>query len=128
MQYIGKIDKQKFKLITKDITTEIVILTDKQIEHIRFRHPNDYERYFKYIKEIVEMPDYILNDIKPNTGILLKKISNDKIFQLILRLHTSEDKREYKNSIITFLRINDKKYNQYIRNKKIVWSNMDNSE
>jgi len=128
LQYIGKIDKQKFKLITKDITTEIVILTDKQIEHIRFRHPNDYERYFKYIKEIVEMPDYILNDIKPNTGILLKKISNDKIFQLILRLHTSEDKREYKNSIITFLRINDKKYNQYIRNKKIVWSNMDNSE
>ncbi|MBQ3145364.1 MAG: hypothetical protein IJB90_02135 [Clostridia bacterium] len=128
MQHIGKIDKRKFKLITKDITTEIVILTDKQIEHIRFRHPNDYERYFKYIKEIVEMPDYILNDVKPNTGILLKRISNDKIFQLVLRLHTSEDKRKYKNSIITFLRINEKKYNQYMRNKKIVWSNMDNNK
>jgi hypothetical protein len=30
MKYIGKLDKKKLKKITNDITTEIVVLTDKQ--------------------------------------------------------------------------------------------------
>lgn len=122
MQYIGKIDKEKFKLISTKLTTNEVILTDKQIEHIKNRHPNDYELYFNYLKEIVENPDYIIRDEKPNTGFLLKKfVKEDKRFQLILRLHTSEDNPNYKNSVITFLKINEKKYKQYLRNKEIVW-------
>ena len=126
MQYIGRIQKEKFKLITKDITTEEVILTAKQVEHIKERHPNDYEQYFKYLKEIVENPDYIIKDTKPNTGFLLKEFINvDKRFQLILRLHTSQDNKEYKNSIITFLKVGNKKYNQYLRNKEIVWKKLD---
>lgn len=92
MQYIGKIDKEKYKLITEDITTEDVILTDKQVEHIKERHPKDYEQYFKYISEIVENPDYIIRDTKPNTGFLLKEfLDKNKRFQLILRLHTRGD-------------------------------------
>lgn len=129
MQYIGKINKEKFKLITQDITTTDVIITEKQIEHIRQRHPNDYEQYFKFIKEIVENPDYIIKDSKPNTGFLLKEfIAKNKRFQLILRLHTSEDNIEYKNSIITFLKVSKKKYTQYLRNKEIVWRKLDKYE
>jgi len=129
VKYIGKIDKEKFKSISKDITTDEVILTDKQIEHIKVRHPDDYEKYCEYIKEIVEDPDYIIKDSKPDTAILLKEIIEyNKIFQLILRLHTSRDKKEYKNSIITFLKINQKKYKQYIRNKEILWKKVDKNE
>ncbi len=129
VQYIGKIDKKKFKDITKDITTDEVILTAKQVEHIKERHPNDYEQYFKYFKEIVENPDYIIRDTKPNTGFLLKEfVEEDKRFQLILRLHTTEDNKEYKNSIITFLKVGKKKYNQYLRNKEIVWRKLDKNE
>ena len=129
VQYIGKIDKEKYRLITKDITTDEVILTGKQVEHIKERHPNDYEQYFKYIKEIVENPDYIIRDTKPNTGFLLKEFTeDDKRFQLILRLHTSEDNKEYKNSIITFLKVGEKKYMQYLRNKEIVWKKLDKNE
>lgn len=129
MQYIGKIDRNKFIEISKDISGEDVILTAKQVEHIKQRHPNDYERYFKYIKKIVEDPDYIIRDSKPNTGFLLKTfLDEDKRFQLILRLHTREDVNGYKNSIITFLKINRKKYNQYLRNKEIVWQKLDKRE
>lgn len=129
VQYIGKIDKEKYRLITEDITTDEVILTDKQVEHIKTRHPNDYEQYFKYIKEIVENPDYIIRDTKPNTGFLLKEFNKDnKSFQLILRLHTSNDNKEYKNSIITFLKVGEKKYKQYLRNKEIVWKKLDKNE
>lgn len=53
---IGKIDVEKYKCVTKDITTDEVIITSKQIEHIKERHPNDYERFSKYFKEIVEKP------------------------------------------------------------------------
>ena len=129
LQYIGKIDKDKFKLISNDITTSEVILTDKQVEHIKNRHPNDYEQYFKYFKDIVENPDYIIRDEKPNTGFLLKEfIEENTRFQLILRLHTSEDNPKYKNSIITFLKVSEKKYKQYLRNKEIVWKKVDKSE
>lgn len=129
MQYIGKIDIKKFEKISNDITVEEVILTDKQVEHIKERHPNDYERYFKYIKSIVENPDYIIRDTKPNTGFLLKEfLEDDKRFQLILRLQTSGDISGYKNSIITFLKISEKKYNQYLRNKEIVWRRLDKKE
>ncbi len=129
MHYIGKINKDKFKLIAKDITTKDVILTDKQVEHIKQRHPNDYERYFKYMKEIVENPDYIIRDSKPNTAFLLKKfIKENKNFQLILRLHTNNDNKNYKNSIITFFKVGNKKYKQYVKNKEIIWKRLDNNE
>lgn len=129
MQYIGKIDTKKFEKISDDIIVEEVILTDKQVEHIKERHPNDYERYFKYIKRIVENPDYIIRDTKPNTGFWLKEfLEDDKRFQLILRLQTSNDISGYKNSIITFLKISEKKYNQYLRNKEIVWRRLDKKE
>lgn len=129
LQYIGKIDKTRFKGITEDITTNEVILTDRQVEHIKERHPNDYEQYFKYIKDIVEDPDYVIRDTKPNTGFLLKEfVEDNKRFQLILRLHTSDDNKEYKNSIITFLKVNEKKYKQYLRNKEIIWKKLDKDE
>lgn len=129
VQYVGRIDREKFKEITRDITTDEVILTNKQVEHIKERHPNDYEQYFKYFKEIVENPDYIIRDAKPNTGFLLKEfIEENKRFQLILRLHTIDDNKEYRNSIITFLKVGEKKYNQYLRNKEIVWKKLDKDE
>jgi len=128
-EYIGKLDKEKFIKITRDITIDEVVITKKQIEHIKERHPGNYELYFNYIKEIIENPDYIIRDNMTKTGFLLKEFMDvDKRFQLIIRLHTSEDNYKYKNSVITFLKVNKKKYNQYIRNKEIVWKRIDKDE
>ena len=113
--------------MTKDIQTDEVIVTERQLEHIRERHPNDYERYFGYVKEIIENPDYILEANKPNTAFVLKHIvDNWKNYQLILRLKTSTDPSDYKNSVITFLKIDDKKWGKYLRNKKILYRRIDN--
>ncbi|MGN1419308.1 MAG: PBECR2 nuclease fold domain-containing protein [Acutalibacteraceae bacterium] len=122
MHYIGKINREIYKCVTGDITTDEVIITDKQIEHIKERHPNDIERYYDYIKEIVENPDYILEANKPNTAFILKHIiDNGKNYQLILRLKTSDDPILYKNSVITFLRVDDRKWAKYLRNKRILY-------
>jgi len=119
---VGKIDRNFYKCITEDILTDEVILTEERVAHIKERHPKDYERYQKYIAEILEQPDYIIQANKPNTGIVLKQIAeNEEKFQLVLRLKMQEDKPDFKNSVITFLKINERTWNKYLRNKKILY-------
>ena len=109
--------------VTSDILTDEVIITDKQIEHIKERHPNDFERYEKYFKEIVERPDYIIESPKPKTALVLKEIisEDNEVFKTVVRLVASGDNPEYKNSIITFMKIDDKEWNRLLRNKKILY-------
>ena len=122
MHIIGKINKNIYKCVTEDSTTEEVIITDNQINHIKNRHPNDYENFSSYFSDILSDPDFILEANKPNTAFILKQITeNDLTVQLILRLQTSQDPKGYKNSIITFLKIDIKTWNKYLRNKKILY-------
>lgn len=119
---IGKIDIEIYQCVTKDIKTDEVIITDERVRHIKERHPNDYEQYFEYAKEILAEPDYILEANKPNTALILKEfINGNEQFKTILRLVTSADNEGYKNSIITFMKINEKEWKRLIRNKKILY-------
>lgn len=119
---VGRIDVEKYKVVTDKIQTDEVIITDERIEHIRERHPNDFERYSQYLKQIVEKPDYILEANKPNTAFLLKEFAEaNERFQLILRLAIEGDTPGYKNSIITFLKVEEKRYKRYLRTKKILY-------
>ena len=123
MYSVGKIDIEIYKCVTEDIQTDEVIITERQIEHIKERHPSDYERYFSYAQEIIREPDYILEANKPNTAFVLKHIvDNGKNYQLILRLKTSHDTADNCNSIITFLKVEEKRYNRYLRTKKILYN------
>ena len=120
---VGKIDKEIYKCITEDIVTDEVIITDESIGHIKERHPNDYEKYCEYLKLIVEEPDYIVETKKPNTALILKEIkeSNERQFKTVLRLTTSTDNPGFKNSIITFMKIDEKEWNRLLRNKLILY-------
>lgn len=122
MYLVGKIDIEIYNCITKDITTDEVIITDKQIDHIKNRHPNDYELFNKYFEKIVEQPDYIIEANKPFTALILKEIQIDnKKFKTVVRLATSNDTPSYKNSIITFMKIDDRGWNRILKNKKILY-------
>ena len=119
---VGKINREIFKAVTSDIQTDEVIITSVQVEHIKISHPNDYERYFRYAKAIIEAPDYILEANKPNSAVLLKSIEeNGKRYKLILRLKTSSDPKDYKNSVITFQKVEEKRYERYLRTKKVLY-------
>ena len=120
---VGTIDRNIYKCITEDIATNEVIITDERIQHIKDRHPNDYEKYYEYLKAIVEVPDYIVETNKPDTALILKEIvtSDEKQFKTVLRLKTSKDRPEFKNSIITFMKINEKEWSRLIRNKRILY-------
>jgi len=123
LEHIGFIDKNKLAQYRNKIITEEVILTDERIKHIKEHHPGDYEEYSKYLKEIIETPDYILEDEKnTDTVIYLKTIKeNNKNLQIVLKLVTKVMNTNHKNSVLTFWKIKEKTLHQLLRNKKIIY-------
>lgn len=119
---IGKLNKDIYKCIMDDIADEEVIITDERIRHIQERHPNDYERYYTYIPEIINNPDYILEANKPNTVEVLKEIEEQgEKFKLILRLKIENDPKDYKNSIMSFWHIGETTWRKNLKKKKILY-------
>ena len=124
VNFVCKLDKELYKVITEDIRTDEVIITDERIQHIQERHPDDYERFSAYLAEIVQNPDYIIRDPRPQTGMLLKEITvgeTGEHFRVALRLAASQDPAHYKNSIITFLKIRQKEWERLIHNKESLY-------
>ena len=118
----GRIDAAKFKLAGFEVLTEDVVLTEPQIQHIREDHPGDYDKYQQFIPAVLAEPDYIVEANKADSAVLLKHIEQDEIrFQLVLRLKMERDPKEFRNSIITFWRIEEKRYLRYLRTKKVLY-------
>lgn len=122
MHIVGKIDKDIYRCITKDIITDEVVITDERIAHIKERHPNDYERFFSYIPKIIANPDYIIEANKPNTAVVLKEIKEqDEKFKLVMRIIVKNDPAGYKNSVISFWHVGDTTWKKTIKNKNILY-------
>lgn len=122
VKYIGKIDIEIYKCVTEDIQTDEVIITETQIAHIQERHPGVYEKYGIYFGEMVSSPDYILEANKPNTALVLKQVPVENGYtKMVLRLRTSVDDPSYKNSVITFVEIDENTWNRLLRNKKVLY-------
>lgn len=121
LNYIGKLDRNIYQCITDDITTDEVIVTDERILHIKSHHPGHFEIIEPYLQTAINSPDYILEDSN-NSGLVLKRITeNDLRIQIVLRLHTSADTAGFKNSLISAWKISESRWNNYIKNKKILY-------
>ena len=119
---VGKIDRDIYKCITEEIVTDEVIITDERIQHIKERHPNDYERFYSYIPEIINDPDFIIESNKPNTAVILKEIEErGEKFKLVLRIKVQGDPEEYKNSIMTFWHIGETTWRKTLKNKTVLY-------
>lgn len=120
---VGKIDRDIYKCITADIVTDEVIITDNQIQHILDRHPDAYETAMKEMRTAIESPDYIIADDKhDNTGLVIKKfkMKGDNL-QLVLRICTHKDEPGYKNSVISCWEISEKRLENYLKNKRVLY-------
>ncbi|MCI1750921.1 MAG: minor capsid protein [Megasphaera cerevisiae] len=121
--HVCVISKELYSVVTPDIRTDEVIITEKQMQHIVERHPDAYDRVIDYLEDAVLDPDYIIKDKHPNTGLVIKKMKiGEEYIQLVLRLCTVEDDPEYKNSIISCWQISDKRLQNYLRNKDILYT------
>lgn len=120
MQKIADIDIKKYSVISPNIRSSTVVLTENQIEHIIKRRGQDfYDKYNAYFQEIAEDPDYIFSDPNhPNTAIACKTLQIDGAnVHLVIRLAVEGDDAALENSIITALQENPKRYTQRLRNK-----------
>jgi len=123
LYFVGKINRNIYKCITEDIRTDEVIITDNQVQHIKNRHPEALQKAMEDVKDAIEDPDYIIADDKhKNTGLVIKGIGFDEEYsQLVLRVCTSEDEPGYKNSIISYWEISERRLRSYLRNKRILY-------
>lgn len=120
VQTVGRIDIEKYRCITNHIITDEVIITPERIQHIRERRGADFlEKYERYFPSILTDPDYIFPDDRANTAIVCKVIGEgEDAINLVLRLVVEGDDPTYKNSILTAIRENKKRFAQRLRNNK----------
>ena len=127
MQYITKLDRNKLDKYGKMLITEEVILTDERLyEHILLFHEDEYKQLRPYIKNIIENPDYIVEDNRHmDTMIYLKQVKEiEKNGRVVIKLALGQDKEHNKNSIITMMKLNKRTWKQTIKNRgKIIWKN-----
>ena len=123
MQIVGYIDTETYRCVTDNIVTNEVIITEERVQHIRDRHPGDYERYLKHMEKIIAEPDFIIAANKENTAVVLKEILEDgERFKLILRLKVEHDPATYKNSVLSFWRVGETTWKKTLKNKKILYT------
>ena len=122
VQYIGKLDKNKLGKYADKVITDEVIMTNERIEHTNKRHPGDYDKYIKYVPDIIKNPDYILEDIdNVDTILVLKSIKEKgKNIQVVVKLQTNKEEAK-SNSILTFWHIRDRNYRGTIKNNEIIY-------
>ena len=130
MQIVGFLDKKKLGNYRYKIINSQVIITSERIQHIKKRHPGDYEEYIEYVYDIIKNPDYILEDKDNKDTILILKsiLDNGKNIQIVIKLQTNKQNNEKYNSILTFWHMRDRTYRQTIKNNKIIFQKLDNNE
>ena len=123
MYIVGKLDKNIYKCIGEDFVTDEVIMTDEQLQHIKERHPDVYDNTLEYVEMILQNPDYVIEDTKHrHSAMVIKRIETEKKHSLLLlRVCTAQDPAGYKNSIITSWEISERRLQNYIRNKKVLY-------
>ena len=119
---VVKINRNIYRCITEDIVTDDVIITENQMQHILDRHPEAYKEVIDYLSDIIREPDLIIKDKHKNTGLVVKKIkTGNEYAQMVLRICTSNDDPNYKNSVISCWEISEKRLQNYLRNKTILY-------
>ena len=71
-----------------ELNETIVYIGPQNIEHIRNKHPEDYEIYFKSISEIISSPDYYGRNLKHGSIELIKEfeISEKKYVKVAVKV------------------------------------------
>ena len=66
---IGTVNKRVIELLELEYDKELpIILGETNIKHMKREHPDDFEKYFDSIEEIVNSPTYVAKN--PNQGSL----------------------------------------------------------
>ena len=120
---LGIIATQPIEKFFGKLHTNEIIITNERINHIKLRHPQDYELFERYGVETVENPDIIIKDEKnQNTVFMIKRLDNINL-NVVAKLSLSEENTHLKNSVITFYRIREKNLLKLEKKNKLLYKN-----
>lgn len=122
VNFVCTLDRELYSVVTDDIPTDEVIITEQQILHINERHPGVYESLAASIPDVIQTPDYILRGNRPNTALVLKQIQmQEQITEIVLRLKVSSDPQDFKNSVISAWNISPKRFRRLLRQSEVLY-------
>lgn len=91
MKIIGFITQQIIDILNLDITPNTPIyLGETNVEHIKNRHPYEYEKYFGDIENIISSPDYVGLNPKDNSLLYVKLFEvNGEFIRVAIKISSS---------------------------------------
>ena len=74
-----------------NLSTNFVYIGEQNKEHIKKKHYEDYSKYYNYISEIINSPDYFGKNPLDNSIELVKefKVNETKYIKVALRISNS---------------------------------------
>ena len=121
IKQLGKINKIFLEQEFGQLQTDDVIVTNERLQHIKNKHPEDYNLFEQYGVACVSEPDFIIKDEKNiGTVFLIKKMPETNL-NIIIRLALNTDKTGIKNSVMTFYRLRNRNRNKLIAKNKLLY-------
>lgn len=118
---LGKINVALLEKEFGELKTDEIIITAERIEHIKQRHPEDYNLFEKYGTCIVQNPDIIIKDCKnKNTVFMIKKLTDTNL-NIVAKLSVETNSENLKNSVMTFYRIREKNLIKLEKKNKTIY-------
>ena len=96
-------------------------MTEERLEHIRLRHPEDYELFQRYGKQAIENPDIIAKDEKHENTVFVIRHLPETNLNVVVRLALDTDEPNYKNSVITFYRLREKNLKKLLERNPVLY-------
>ena len=121
---IRNLGKINIKVLEKEfgkIQTDEIIVTNERIDHIKERHPEDYNLFEKYGKESVSSPDLIIKDMKNKGTVFMVKKLPETNLNVVVRVVLETDDSKLKNSVMTFYRIREKNLKKLIEKNGMLY-------
>ena len=119
---LGKLNIQLLEKEFGKIQTDEVIITNERAEHIKSHHYPDYELFEKHCKDAVLFPDKIIKDLKHTGTVFMVKELPETNLNVIVRLALETDKKELKNSVMTFYRIRNRNLKKIVEKNKLLYN------
>lgn len=117
---VGKLNKEIFSNICKELITEDVIFTFERVNHVETKRLKLFDEVRNIIPEALYNPDRIYKDWnnRKNTFVIIKSLDEESKLNIILRIAIENDEKHSKNSIITMIKIGKKTFKKIDNNKK----------
>lgn len=119
---IGRLNVRFYRELTGlEIISDEVVLTDDRASHIMSRRGVEFYNFcLPKLAGIISDPDYVFLDNHPNSVLVAKRICESGI-NVVVRLAVEGDNPSYKNSVITVIKENNKRFEQTLRNKSLIY-------